>query len=214
MAPVYPRDLTDPTVIFTRRHGLGVYIKRITSSRIFVDYSNETNYPLGTNTATRMELSSRIMGLVAFKGTSRFRTVSRGLHDEQWEKNRFAVTHDHGRSMGDGKRHRRIVLQLIRRRPVDQRRILLSRLSGRKFRMARTAISHSVQRLYLMGTTATRKCHCISDQGRDFGPGARKEFRAVFRRSILKMSCTKRIILMGYCSNVTGTTYRIFSTLR
>lgn len=214
IAPVYPRDLADPTVIFTRRHGVGVYIKRIVSGRIFLDYSNTTRCPLDTNSATRVHLSSRVMRLIAFDETSRFRTVSRGLHDQEWWRRRTEGVNQGGPTRtGNGARHRRAVLHLVRRRPVDQRRMLLRRLHRRNFRIARTAVSQSVQRLYLIGTTATSNCHCISDRGRDLGPGVRNQFRAVFHRSILKISFTKRIILIGYCSNVTGTTYRIFSTL-
>lgn len=126
---------------------------------------------------------------------------------------RSRVKHADQKSGGDGRGQRRTVLHLVRRGPVDQRRALLRCLDGRNFSTARTAVSHSVQRVGLIGTTAAANCHCISDRDRMLGPGVRTQFRAVFRRSILKISFTNRIILIGYCSNVTGTTYRIFSTL-
>ncbi len=111
--------------------------------------------------------------------------------------------------LGGGERLR--VLGVVGRGVILARRSLRGRLVRVNCSIARSAISHSVGRLHLIGDRSTGKgCHCITASTRDLG-GSADRCGSIFMGSIGDISCTLGGIMVGYCSNVTSDTYIVLS---
>lgn len=106
------------------------------------------------------------------------------------------------------------VLSVVGSKGVRARRRLRTHLHSYKFRIARTAISHSVGRLELIGRLSRDKgCMCAANiEGGSRSTGL--DSGEVFERSIVKVSDTVGVIYVGYTINVTGTTYTTVSGVR
>lgn len=105
------------------------------------------------------------------------------------------------------------VLRLVREGSIRARRRLSTCLRGRKFRIARTAMSHSVHRLGLAGVSASgneRGCTIVASTS----SGVVRGCTEILERKFLSISTTRGVIIVGAISNVTKTITTTMSTVQ
>lgn len=103
-------------------------------------------------------------------------------------------------------------MELVARGTIAARSRLLRLLGGGKCGMARTAISHSVGRLGLVGAPMGGKhsgCSINDDNSSSSDTG----FCSVFSRSMVSITTTNGVYTVGYFSKATGTTTTTISTV-